>query len=140
MPTLTDLQRRIDAVRQLPEGERRAAAGALFPDLDSVLTEHVQDAVAIGAWVRLARAIEPRTAAQSDRETARRITRGLIGGGDPLATVRAARERDEAARKAAQEARDALRAAAGQAVRAGAQPAAVAVQAGVSRQVLYDWL
>jgi hypothetical protein len=140
MPTLTDVQRRIDAVRQLPEAERRAAAAALLPDVDAALTEQVQDAVAAGAWVRLARAIEPRTAAQSDRETARRIALGLIDGGDPLAVVRAARERDETAQRTAREAREALRAAAGQAVRAGAQPAAVADAAGVSRQVLYGWL
>ncbi|MGD9526422.1 MAG: helix-turn-helix domain-containing protein [Dehalococcoidia bacterium] len=140
MPTLTQVRRRITAARQLPAEQRRAAAAALLPDVDVVLGDGVQASTAAETWTRLARVIAPRTAAHQDPVAARRIALDLIAGRDPLAALRAARARDDAAQQAATEAREALRAAAVQAVADGARPTVVHEIVGMHRQTVYDWL
>lgn len=133
MRALTAVLRDVTSLRQVPEGERTAAALALVPDLDEALTG-VTAETGVRAWVSLARAAGRQVQAVPDPEAARAATLSALGS-EPVdwrgAIRAAASDAESAARR--------LRTTAAAAREAGVAVAELARLASVTRQTIYDW-
>lgn len=140
---LTDVQRSIERIRDLPVHRRPAEARSLIPALDEALTG-VAPETAIRLWMKLSRfgtgrAVTLDQLGSPTGEAARTLAVACLDGGDPIAAVTEARAADEEAQAVAARARRGLMQAVGDGRRSGVTVDRLMASAGVSRQTVYDW-